>query len=299
MLKSLDTFVELARKKQNKKVAVAAAEDRHALEAVKRLVEEKLADPVLVGDREKIQAISEKLNYDFSKYELIDEKDAAKACQKAVGIVRDGGADVLMRGLVDSSYYLKAILNKERGLKKSRLVSQMAFIQSPNYHKVFAYSDSGINIAPSLGDKAIMIQQAVEAFHRLGVENPKVAVIAAVESLKEAIPATLDAAALTMMNYRKAIKGCVVEGPLSIDLAFSAESCTHKGLETKVGGDVDLILLPDINGANIFYKTMTFLGGASGASFITGTTAPIVFPSRSDSVDTKYYAMAAAIAQCE
>ncbi|QSH40838.1 phosphate acyltransferase [Lentisphaerota bacterium ZTH] len=299
MLKSLETFVELAKKKKDKKIALAAAEDSHALKAIKLIIENEIAQPVLVGNTEKIKQIAANISLDLEGIEVIDEKDVGKACMKAVKIVKEGGADVLMRGLVDSTYYLKAILNKEHGLKKTKLVSQVAFIESPHYHKVFAYTDSGINIAPDLADKTAMIKQAVEAFHKLGIKKPKVGVIAAVESVKEAIPATVEASVLSMINYRGGIKGCIVEGPISIDLAFSKESCEHKGLETRVGGDVDLIVLPEINSANVFYKTMTFLGGAQGASFITGTTAPCVFPSRSDSVETKYYAMACAVAQCE
>lgn len=298
MLKSLETFVEIAKSKTVKKIAVAAAEDRTTLKALKLITEQKIAEPILVGDKEKIFQISEEMALDVHGFEVIDEKNKSKACQKAVALVKEGKADVLTRGALGTPEYLRPILHRETGLKKAKLVSQAGFVHIPTYHKVFAFTDSGINIAPDVNEKAQMIQQCVNVFHNVGIENPKVAVIAATEGVKTAMPSTIDAAILTQMNRRGGIKGCTVDGPLSIDLAFSKESVEHKGLDTQVGGDVDLILLPDINAANTFYKTSTFLGGAKAASFIIGTIAPVDFPSRSDSVETKYYAMACAIAQC-
>jgi phosphate butyryltransferase len=298
MLKSLETFVEIAKTRPGKKIAVAAAEDKTTLSALKRLSQNNIAEPVLVGDKEEILRICGEIAFDISQFRIVDVKEKVRACQTAVALVRDGEADVLTRGALETADYLRPILHKETGLKMSRLVSQAAFVEIPSYHKVFAFTDSGINIAPDVNDKAQMIRQCVEVFHTLGIEKPKVAVIAATEGVKTAMPSTIDAAILTQMNRRGGIRGCCVDGPLSIDLAFSRESVAHKGLDTEVGGDADLIVLPDINAANTFYKTATFLGGARAASFIIGTRAPVDFPSRSDSVDTKYYAMVCAVAQC-
>jgi phosphate butyryltransferase len=299
MLKTLNTFVELARQKKNKKIVIAVADDSHVLEAIKRVIKEKLAEPIFIGDRANILKIASDVSLDIKKYEIIDEPNHQQACQKAVELIRAGAADVLMKGLVNSSIYLRAILNSEKGLKKSKLVMQMAFIESPHYHKIFAYADSGINIAPNLNEKVAMLKQAVDVFHRLGIKQPKIGIISAVENINENIPSTVDAGSLTMMNRRGDIKGCLIDGPLSIDLAFSKEACEHKRLNTQVGGDVDLILLPEINSANVFYKTVCFLGGAKGASIMAGTIAPVVFPSRADSVETKFFAMACGIAQCD
>lgn len=298
MLKSLETFVEIAKNKTFKKIAVAAAEDRTTLKALKLITKQQIAEPILVGDKEKIFQICDEIAFDVNGFEIIDEKNKSKACQLAVALVKDGKADVLTRGALGTPEYLRPILHRDNGLKKTKLVSQAGFVHIPTYHKVFAFTDSGINIAPDVNEKAQMIQQCVNVFHNVGIENPKVAVIAATEGVKTAMSSTIDAAILTQMNRRGGIKGCTVDGPLSIDLAFSKESVEHKGLITEVGGDADLILLPDINTANTFYKTSTFLGGAKAASFIIGTIAPVDFPSRSDSVETKYYAMACAIAQC-
>ena len=167
MIKSLDTFVELAKKKKGKKISIAAAEDSHVLEAMKMVLSENLAEPIFVGHKEKILKLADEIQLDISNFDIVNVEDPVKACYDAVKIVHDGSADVLMRGLVDSKYYLRAIFDKEIGLKKSKLVSQVAFIESPNYHKVFAYTDSGINIAPTLQDKITMINHAVEAFHNM------------------------------------------------------------------------------------------------------------------------------------
>lgn len=295
MLESLESFVELARNKSEKIVAVAAAEDSHALEAIKLIIEQRLGKAILIGCREEIVSISASISFNIENVEIIDIPDKMLACEKAVALVKQGNADILMKGLVDSSIYLRAILNKEHGICQSSLVTQIAFIQSPYYHKLFAATDAGINIAPTFSDKEKMLRQSVDIFHLLGIKKPKVAVIAAVERVTKAIPATQDADMLSQSIYAD----CVVEGPLSIDLAFSFESCEHKGISSKVGGDVDLILLPEINSANVFYKTMTQLGAANSASFLTGTSAPVVFTSRSDSAKTKYFAIACAIAQCK
>lgn len=298
MLNTLDTFVKIALTRKNKKIAVAAAEDRTTLTALKRIVQEGIATPILVGDKEKIIAICQDIDFDIRAIDIVDIREKFKACQEAVSLVKEGKADVLTRGALETADYLRPVLHKETGLKQARLVSQAAFVEIPTYHKVFAFTDSGINIAPDVNDKSQMIRQCVDVFHTLGIDTPKVAVIAATEGVKTAMPSTIDAAILTQMNKRGGIKGCLVDGPLSIDLAFSKASVEHKGLNTEVGGDVDLIVLPDINAANTFYKTTTFLGGARAASFIIGTIAPVDFPSRSDSVETKFYAMACAVAQC-
>ncbi|WP_429234475.1 phosphate acyltransferase [Aeromonas salmonicida] len=301
LLSSLESFVEIAKNKsklKSLKIAVAAAEDETTIAALKMVSEQGIAEPILVGDREMIVSLAEKLGFDIYRYEIIHEKNKGEACKRAVALVKEGHADILTRGAIGTPEYLRPILHRETGLKKAKIVSQAAFVQMATYHKVFVYTDSGINISPDVNEKAQMIQQCVDVFHSLGVSKPKVAVIAATEGVKTAMPSTIDAAILTQMNRRDSIKGCIVDGPLSIDLAFSADSVRHKGITTDVGGDVDLILLPDINSANVFYKTTTFLGGAKAASFIIGTIAPVDFPSRSDSVETKYYAMACALAQC-
>jgi len=295
MLKQLDSFLELAKRKSQKTIAVAAAEDAFALDAIRMIIVQGLGRAILVGCREKIVTIAGRLDFDIREVEIIDLPDKTQACNKAVELVKSGKADILMKGLVDSPVYLRSILNKTFGIAESSLVTQMAFIQSPFYRKLFAITDAGINISPTKQDKKIMVTQSVDLLHRLDISNPKVALIAAVELATPAIQATVDAAELSEERF----ENCIVEGPLSVDLAFSHDSCRHKGLDTRVGGDVDLIVLPDVNSANVFYKTVMQLGSASSASVLTGTSAPVVFTSRSDTATTKYFSIACAIAQCK
>lgn len=298
MLESLESFVLLAKKNPGKTIAVAAAEDLSTLKAIKQVREQNLAQTILIGNRDKIQQYCEQLAFNVKDSEIIHSPDNFDACNTAVSLVKRREADVLMKGMVNSSIYLRAILDKANGLRSSGLISQVAFIESPFYHKVFAMTDAGLNILPSLKDKAEMIRQAVATFKLLNIQRPRVAIISAQENISESIPASIDAAVLSMMGFRQMLGDCVVEGPLSIDLAFSADSCRHKKIESRVGGDTDLALFPDINSANTFYKTVTQLYSGKSASFLAGTIAPIVFTSRSDRVETKYYSIACALAQC-
>lgn len=295
MLKKLSSFTVLARTKSPKTIVVAVADDAHALEAIKWITDEKQGNAILIGCREKIISIADSLDFNLKEIEIIDIHDKAQACKEAVALVKEGRADVLMKGLVDSSVYLKAILNKDSGIAKSNLVTQLAFIESPYYHKIFALTDAGINIYPDQKDKAMMITQSVSVLHRMNIHVPKVALISAVEHATPSIHGTMDAAALSSVIY----DDCIVEGPLSVDLAFSKKSCIHKGINTKVGGDVDLIILPEINSANVFYKTVLQMGGAISASILTGTQFPVVFTSRSDSSLSKYLSIMCAISLCK
>lgn len=297
MLESVKTFEELALKKGKKRIAIPAAQDDLTLPAVKRVIDENLGEPIFIGIKDEIIKICKNIGLDYSKYRFIEESDYTKCAEIAVKLIKAGEADVLMRGILDSTYYLKAMLNKENGIKNAPLISQMGFLDMKSYHKVFAYTDSGINIAPTLEQKKLMIENAVEVLHKLGIAMPKVAAISAIEKVNEKIPSSVDAAKLKEMNQRGEITGCVIDGPLAMDLAISKQSCEHKGLKNPaVCGDADLVLLPDIVSANVFYKTTTFLAGAIGASIICGTSAPVAFPSRSDSIDTKYYSLVCAIA---
>lgn len=298
MLKNLNSFIEIALTQEPKKIAVAAAEDKGTLEAMKKIVQLNIATPVFFGDKKNILEICSSINFDISAFETTDLINKQQACQAAVSCVREGRADVLARGAIETADYLRPILNKDTGLKLTKLVSQAAFVEVDTYHKVFAFTDSGINISPDVNEKAQMIRQCVAVFHSLGIKKPKIAVIAATEGVKTTMQSTIDAAILSQMNRHGNIRGCNVDGPLSIDLAFSKESVKNKELDTYVGGDTDLIVLPDINAANIFYKTVTLLGKARAASFVIGTTAPVSFPSRSDSAETKFYAMVCTLAQC-
>lgn len=294
VLKSLNSFIEIAKQKPKKKIVIAAAEDQPVLEAVRDAQKEGIADPIFVGNKKKIVEIANKINYDISNIEIIDEESPALSSKIAVKIIRDDKAQILMKGLVNSPDYLKAVLDKENGLRKGELLSHIGFFESPNYHKVFALTDAAQNIAPDLNEKKSIITNAVDLFHRLGIKMPKVAVIAAVESVNIKMEATIHAALLTMMNKRKQIRGCIIDGPLAFDNAISGEAAKHKGIDSEVSGDVDLVVAPNIEVANALYKSFTYMGGATVAAVILGAIVPIILTSRADSDRSKLMSIALA-----
>ncbi|MFC2130588.1 phosphate butyryltransferase [Bacteroidota bacterium] len=293
-LKSLNTFIEIAKGKAKKKIAVAAAEDLPVLEAVAAASIEEICDPILVGNKTEIKKIADEISFDLSNIEIINEENPATASRIAVQLVRDNKAQILMKGLVGTADFLRAILDKEIGLRTGKLLSHIGFFESPNYHKLIALTDVAQNIAPTIEEKVAILNNAVDMFHRLGVENPKVAVLAAVETINPKMPATLDAALLTMMNRRKQIKGCIVDGPLAFDNAVSEEATHHKGIESEVAGDADLLFVPNIEVGNVLYKSFTYFGNAVVAAIILGAAAPIVLTSRADSDRSKMMSIALA-----
>lgn len=293
-LKSLNSFVDIAKNKPKKKIAVAAAADQPVLEAVAAALKEGIAEPILVGNKEKIAEIAAKISFDISKLELIDEKSPAKASKICVKLIRDKKAHILMKGLVGTADFLRAILDKEKGLRKGALLSHVGFFEIEKYHKIIALTDAAQNIAPELQEKVGIINNSIDMFHRLGVETPKVSILAAVENVNPKMQATLDAASLVVMNQRKQIKGCLIDGPLAFDNAFSKEAAEHKGIESEVAGDTDLLVAPNIEVGNVLYKAFTYAGGATVAAVILGASVPIVLTSRADSDRSKLMSIALA-----
>lgn len=295
-LNNLDQLIELAVKKGKRRVAVAASDDDSVLKALKQAVERGIIEPVLVGDKKKTTAICHQISFDISSFNLIDEKDPDLACIKAVKAIKEGKADILMKGMVSSASFLKAILNKEFGLKKSETLSHFAIFQTSHYHKLLGITDAAMNIAPGISEKVSIIQNSVEVLHSLGHENPKLAVLGPVEMVNEKISSTCDAAILTQMNRRNQITGCIVDGPLAIDNAVSKQAAEHKGITSEVAGDADILLTHDLNSGNILYKTLIFLSDGRSAAIITGAAVPVVLTSRADSEQSKLYSIALAAA---
>lgn len=295
-LKTLQSFVEIAKNKKKRRLVVAAAADEHVLIAVKQAAEEGIIEPILVGDKNKVEAICKTIGFDLKDIEIIGIPDDSQASVKAVSLVREGKAEILMKGLVSTGTLLKAVLDKDNGLRKGALLSHIALFETVYYHKLFCITDVALNIAPDIDQKVEIIHNAIEAFHKLGIKNPKVAVIGAVEIVNPKMEATVHAALLTQMNKRGQIKGCIIDGPFALDIAVSKEAALHKGIVSEVAGDCDIILVPDINSGNIFYKSLNFLGGATSAALIVGATVPIVLTSRSDSEKSKMFSIALAAA---
>lgn len=297
MLKTLSDLIDIAKQKKTRRLAVAAAEDKAVLEAVKDAHKESIIHPVLVGDKEQIKKLANEVDLNLDELEIVDNKKGAdESARIAVSLIREGKADVLMKGLVSTGPLLKAVLDKENGLRKGGTLSHVAFFESPFYHKLLGVTDAAMNVAPEFEEKVQMLNNAVEAFHKLGIENPKVAVVGAVETINTKMEATTHAALMRTMNARNQIKGCTVDGPLAIDNAVSKEAAEHKKIFSDVAGDCDIILTPDIEAGNIFYKSLNFLGGATSAAVIMGAAVPIVLTSRSDNKKSKMMSIALAAA---
>lgn len=292
MLKKLSDLYNLLDKKTTaKKLVLAAADDIESLEAVNKAVSEGIVEGILVGNKSEINKIQKKSNIDLSAFEIIDENDAAEAGKISVKLVHDKKADILMKGNVGTSDLLKAVLNKEYGLRKGDLLSHFSLFEIKGYHKLLALTDVAINIAPGFQEKISIIRNSVEFMHKLGIKVPKIAAIGAVEMVNENMQATLDAALLSIMAQRKQFKSCIIDGPLAFDNAISKASAIHKKIDSKVAGDADLLFLPDIEVGNVLYKSLVFFANAQMGCVILGANAPIVLTSRSDSMQSKLYSI--------
>jgi phosphate butyryltransferase len=296
MVKKLNDLVILAQSHTKKRLVVAAAADRHVLEAVNQAVGMNLVTPILIGKKTEIETIASEIKMNLTGVELVDIPDLFQSAELAVSYIRQGKADILMKGLIATGSLLKAVLDKEKGLRKGGTLSHVAFFESPYYHKLLCVTDAAMNVAPDLSEKISIVENAVDAFHKLGITNPKVAIIAAVEVVNPKMEATVHAAILTQMNRRNQIKGCLVDGPLALDNIVSKEAAEHKGIVSEVAGEADIIVTPDINVGNVLYKSLNFLGGAVAAAVIMGAQVPIVLTSRSDSEQSKLMSIALAAA---
>ncbi len=275
------------------KVVVASADDADVLRAVQAAAEKKLIIPVLAGDTGKIYGILKKINYHFTG-EMVDSPDPETTAEICVKMVSSGKADILMKGLMASSTLLKAVLNREWGLRSGQLLSHVGFIQPQNMDKIIMITDGGMNIAPDLNQKKSILMNAVEIAHSLLVDNPMVAALSAVETVNEAMRSSVDAALLTRMNERGQISGCTVDGPLAMDNAVSAEAAAHKGIKSPVAGNADILLVPNVETGNAAYKILHYFSNARFAGLIAGASAPIVLTSRSDSSESKQNSIALA-----
>ena len=269
-------------------MAVAAAADPHSLEAALEARRAGIAEPLLVGDRGAILSLLEGLGESVPDEDIIDASGSAEAAARAVALVREGRASFLLKGGLDTSVLLRAVVDKERGLSRGRLMSHFTIFEIPGYHKLLAPVDGGMVTYPTLEQKKQIIENTVEMFHALGYECPKVGVLACVEKLNPKMPETVEADALKQMNLRGEIPGCVVEGPISYDCAVSKEIADYKGFESPCAGDCDILLAPNIHAGNIMGKMLTVTCGAKMAGFIVGAACPIAMTSRGSSAEEKF-----------
>jgi phosphate butyryltransferase len=289
---TFDQLVSVVKSKEKKKLAIASAEGEEIIEAVTQAVEEKIIFPVLVGDQAKIKELCSKKNLDLGQVEIINAPDPKLAAKAAVEAVKQGKAEMLMKGKVDTSTLLKAVLDKESGLRTGALLSHVAVVEVSSYPKFMLVTDGGMNIRPDIMQKAKIIENAVEVAKRLGVERPKVSCLAAVELVNPHMQETVDAAGLVKMAERGDIMDVVIDGPIAFDAAIDAEAARTKGIVSPVAGDTDIFLVPDIASGNIFVKSLIYLADAKVGGLVVGAGAPIVLLSRSDSAKTKLYSMA-------
>ncbi len=293
MTKSFEDILTKVKSCSMKKVAVAVAQDDAVLEAVKAAKERGIAESILVGDADKIKAIADELKMDLSGFEVIDVKDVTEAALTAVKLVHDGKADMYMKGLIDTKGFLKSVLDKEVGLRTGKPLSHVCVFDVEGMDHLLFLTDVAFMTYPTLEDKVSIINNTVEICEACGVTNPKVAPLAAVEVVNPKMPVTVEAAELTKMNEEGKITGCIVDGPLSMDLAICPEAAIHKGATgRKIVGDADVLLFPDIHAGNLVYKTLVHTAKTINGNMITGTKAPVILTSRSDSFEVKVNSLA-------
>ena len=296
MLKKLSELHEMARKHSRRRLALAAAHDAHAMGAVIHAHQNELVDGIFIGDEEKIEAIALEKSYDLSPFTIINEADNAKAAAIAVKMVKDGDADILMKGNLGTAVLLKAVLNKEYGLRTGEQISHLAVFELSAYHKLIALTDAAMNISPDFMEKVSITRNAVVYLQKLGISKPKVAMLSAVETVNQAMKSSMEASAIAKMGDRGQIKSCIIDGPLAFDNAVSKKSAELKGINSPVAGDADLLVPDDIDAANGLYKAFIYFAQAKCAAVILGAAAPIVLTSRADTDETKLNSIALAAA---
>lgn len=293
MIKNFEQLLEAAKSQKKMRLAVASAEDSDVLGAVVKASEMGVIEPILIGDVAQIEKIAAEEGLNLEAYTKIQTEDIYEAAKLAVKMVKDNQADFLMKGLLDTAVLLKAVLDKENGLRTDSQLSHVMIYDVPSYHKFIYLTDGGMNIDPSLEEKVKIVKNAVDVAKALGVETVKVACIAAKEKVNEKMPATVDAKALEDMCKEGIFgTGVIVEGPLAFDLAVSEEAAKVKGFKSAIAGDTDILMVPNIEVGNGIGKTMTYMAKAESAGVIMGAKVPVVLTSRADSYEAKLNSIA-------
>ena len=293
MVKKLKEIFDILKGEEKLILSVAAAEDKEVLKAVKDAVEKQIIEPILVGDCDKIKLISEKINFDLTGIEILNSNNIEESAKIAVELVATKNADFVMKGILDTSILLKSVLNKEYGLRTESLLSHVVAYQMENYHKLLLITDGGMNISPNYEQKEMILKNAIQAAKALGIDTIKVACLAAKEKVNPKMQATVDGHLLQEASINgKFGRNVIVEGPLSFDIALSNEASDMKGFKSEVSGDIDILLVPNIEVGNGIGKSFTYMANAKSAGVIMGAKAPIVLVSRSDSAESKLYSIA-------
>lgn len=291
-IKDLKELEKLVKEKETPTMSVAFAQDEDTLMAVNRAANEKIINAILIGDEDKIVEKCKNLGIDYNRFEIIHQPNEVKSGTEAVQQIVDKKAQILMKGLISTPYFLKAILNKDFGLiPKGAVLSHTTLIEVPTYDKLLIVSDVAMLPFPTLSDKVAMINYNIAICKKLGIENPRIALISANEKVTDKMPSTIDAAVISKMADRHQIKGAIIDGPLALDVALSKKACEIKGVNSPIDGYADVLIFPTIESGNVFFKAMTCLANATLAGIVTGAPFPAVLVSRADSEDTKYYSI--------
>ncbi len=292
MIKNFAELIEAAKGQKMMKIIVAAAQDEDVVKAVHQAKEMGLAEPVLVGDESKIKEIMGELKIASSGYEIIDEPDLIQAARKSVELVRNGKGDFLMKGILQTADIMRAVLDKEIGLRTDNLISHVMVYEVPTYKKLLYTTDGGMNVAPNLEQKVQILENAIKVCKAMKMEKIYASCLAGAETVNPKIPATVDAKAIADMKDKWESQGVVVQGPVALDLAISSEACAHKGYKGEGGGNADILLVPYYEVGNALGKSLTYFAGARSAGVIMGAKVPIVLVSRADSAESKLLSIA-------
>ncbi len=294
----IENFQDLVKNAQSiekkSRIAVVAAHDKHTLQSIVKAKKDNLIIPILIGNEMVIVKMLIELGEDSREYRIVHARNIDECLVIAVEMIHKHIADLLMKGKLETSTMMKVILKKENDLKKDRTMSVVGFFETEKYHKLLAVSDVAVNIYPDVERKKDILLNAVKILNLMGVENPKVALLTATENINPKMPETEHASDLKQMNQNGEIQGCIVEGPISFDLATSREATRIKGYESQVAGDADLLLMPDLVSANVLGKCLTGFVGAQTAGLLVGAKVPIILTSRSAEASDKYYSIALA-----
>jgi len=298
-MKKLNELLTSAKKNnQVLKIVIATAEDEYVLKAIAEFCKSGLMKPILVGNKNKITQILEEKKIDLPSNEIFSVNGEVESAKFSVEMVKTGKGDILMKGLLPTKTFIKEILHKRTGISTSGYFSHLGLFESPYYHKLFGLTDAAINISPDIETKKFIIKNAVEAYHKLGIAVPKVALLAPIEKINSRMQSTVDAAELVKIHESEKITECDIEGPLALDIAISQAAAEHKGISSKIAGHADILIVPEITSGNVFYKSLTYLGNAKAAGILLGADAPVVLTSRADSSESKLYSLALAYNLC-
>ena len=295
LFRNFNELLEGARARGPITIAVAAGHDPDVIEALQRARELNLAQGILVGDGSKIRALARQSNFELRDDQIVNEPDDAAAVRNAIALVREGRAGMLMKGKISTASLIRAVLDKDSGLRTGRLLSQVVVFHAPGFDRLMILTDAAINIAPTLLQKAELCRNAMQVANAIGIETPNIAALCALEFVNPEMPATVDAAALCAMNRRGQLPGCYIEGPIALDVPMSRFAADRKNIGSPIVENTDIFLLPDIEAANIFYRAIVYFAKAESGGIVLGARAPLVLLSRAETPETKVRSIAIGI----